>query len=240
MFFIRNKKIVIDCFTSIKAVYDFAPIQTANNFYPSWFKTMPSSFNDGTFDSATLKTCSGLINYYQHGIILPLWCDLSVKIEKQNYNLQFADYKTVSSIHDKEQWKYYADPSKVTHFKIESPWVFKCKEDIQFLLKKPYWNFDPFFDIDIVEGILDFKYQNQVNINIFLKGNQEKLMLLKYKTPLLHIIPLAEKQIIIKNHLISDEEFLKIKKFPQVKFINNYQAIKNERSKNKKKCPFGY
>jgi len=239
MFFIRNKKIVIDCFTSDKSVYDFASIQKASNFYPSWFKKMPSSYEVNNHLSPTIKTCDGLINYYQHGMIIPLWSDLSIRIEEKKYFWFFSDNKTMAESHNSQQWQNYTDPSNVAHLKIISPWAFKCKEKIMFLFKKPYWNFEPFIDIDIVDGITDYKYQTTTNINMFLKINQNKRIDIKFKTPIAHIIPLSDRDIEIRNHLVDMKEFSNIHSTPILTFLNNYQSVKKEKIKNEKKCPFG-
>jgi hypothetical protein len=240
MFFIKKKSIVLDCFTANKDVYDFAPIQKASNFYPQWFKNMPPTYEVEKHFMPTLKTCEGFIGYYQHGIIMPLWCDLALRIEDKNFFLSFSDLKTSAVFHSPEQWKSFADPSKVGHFKINTPWAFKCKEEINFLLKNPYWHYEPFMDFDIVEGIVNYKYQSTTNVNIFLKINQSKIINVNFKNPLAHIIPLSDRRIEIKNHLISEEEFKNINRVPLVSFTNNYQTYKKELTKKTKKCPFGY
>jgi hypothetical protein len=236
MFFFKRQEIILDCFTNDKTVLDFAPIQEASNYYPSWFYTMPKEFESGIHKSATLKKCSGFIDYYKNGIIMPLWCDLAISIENKNYKWNFANTSSTAIVHNSKQWEYFVDPNEVGHLKLNAPWKIKCNKEINFLFKKPYWNSNPFNDINIVEGIVEFKYQNTANINLLLKLNQYKEILLKYNDPLLNIIPLTEKKIKIKNHLIEFKEFQDMT--DEITFVNNYRIRKKILQNKEKKCPF--
>ena len=206
MFLFKRKEIILDCFTNNKTALDFAPIQKASNYYPSWFNSMPIDVDGITHKNSTLKRCEGFINYYRNGLIMPLWSDLGILIQGLDYKWNFADNKSIAMVHGSNQWDAFVNPKEYGHLKIVSPWHFKCNKEIDFLFKRPYWNFDPFNDISIIEGIINFKYQHTTNINLFLKINQFKQLLLKYNEPLLHILPLTEYEIKVKNHLIDDKE----------------------------------
>ena len=72
--------------------------------------------------------------------------------------------------------------------------------------------------------------------NLFLKINQFKQLLLKYNEPLLHILPLTEYEIKVKNHLIDDKEFYGM--IADMSFNNNYRIRKKVMKSKEKKCPF--
>ena len=54
---------------------------------------------------------------------------------------------------------------------------------------------------------------------------------IKATKPLVHLIPLTEKKVVVKNHIVSNQEYRQIQnKYKKVFFTNNYKKIK--------KCPF--
>ena len=237
MFWFKRKEIVLDCFTSNKSAYDFSQIQPSANYYPNWFHTMESKVDFGTHETSTLKKCEAFLNYYRNGFIMPMWSDLGISIEGMNYKWDFADYKSIAQVHPADQWSNFINPTEYGHLKILTPWHIKCNKEINFMFKRPYWNYNPFdADINIVEGILNFKYQNASNINLFLKINQNKKLLIKFNDPLIYLLPLSEHSIKIKSHLISEKEFYEI--VPDLTFMNNYRIKKKILKEKEKKCPF--
>lgn len=246
MFFIKKSEVIFDTFTSNEQAYKYYSIQKASEFFPSSIKTAPSKYLDYTkFEQSTLKRCVGVLEYYKHGFILPLWTDIEFKFNesvKGVYNWRAASNIELAS-HNPQQWDFYTEKDKVTHIKITSPWSFKCKEDIRFLWQRPYWNFNPFENHSFPSAIIEYKYQRATELNLFLDVNSDNIFL-KANTPMAHIIPLTDKQIVIKNHLVSEEEYKKISNFNRKSTFANayYDNKKNEieYEKKQKKCPFGF
>ena len=232
MFFIRQKKIILDCFTCDKSVFDYAQIDYANNFYPKWLKSIDKNYEDGLKITSTIKKCEGLLQTYQHGFIIPLWCDLAINVENKNYNWQFADFKTEVEVHSSKQWDNFADPTKQGHMKIISPWQIKTKDEIYFNYTAPYWNLNLDDNFSIPSGIVNYKYQYGTNINLFINLCQNRKINLEFGTPIAHVIPLSEKNIELKHHLISYFEWQNIS--PKLKFNNQYNT-KKRLDQNKEK-----
>jgi hypothetical protein len=91
-------------------------------------------------------------------------------------------------------------------------------------------------DFNLLDGVLDFKYQNGTNINFFLNNTIRNQVLLEAGTPMLHMIPLTEKKLEIKLHLIEEIEYTKMFALNNAtpKFSGNYA----EKKKLNATCPF--
>ena len=239
MFFLKRKEIILDCFTNNKSAYDFSQIKPSSNYYPNWFYTMKNKIDFETHEMATLKKCEAFLNYYRNGFIIPMWTDLGIYIENMKCKYIFADHVSTAQNHNSEQWSEFINPMEYGHLKIMSPWHIKCKKEINFMFKRPYWNYHPFdADINIVEGILNFKYQHSSHINLFLKINQQKKLSIKFGDPLIYLLPLTDYNVKIKSHLISDKEFFELN--TDLTFINNYRIKKKILKEKEKKCPFNF
>ena len=239
MFLFKKKKIVLDCFTYNSSAYEYGKIERASKFYPDWWKNTPRKHDKNPIGtSTTIKTCPGLIENYQYGVMLPLWSDLNIFINsaEKSCSWQYADNNSRIESHPPIEWDKYVDPSTHIHLKMDTPWVFKCKEDVPFMYMKPYWNYQPFSSISVPTGILNYKYQHTTNFNMFVNATLDAHIELKHGDPLAHMIPIDNREVIIHNHLIDDKEYAKF--FTRLKFNGNYNAIKKLRQEKESKCPF--
>jgi hypothetical protein len=243
MFFFKKTKVVIDCFTNSSAIYNYSPIQQSNKFIPNWFKDIPLSYRDGDnfLDYPTIRTCSGFLNLYNQGLMLPLWSDLKIQIKDNLIRWQFSDKITEISTHSSLQRGSYLPESEYYHLKIQSPWLFSCKDDIQWTFNSPTWNQQNPNDYFILPGIVDYKYQTETNINIMINHKIDRTIDIPFNTPMAQIIPITEKKLIVKNHLLSDQEYkhMRDKNARDIKFLGQYRTVKSLIDK-KRKCPFGF
>ncbi len=237
MLFIPRAKLVVDCFTYQRNAFELFPIDHAVNFFPEWWKHMPKeSEHMGLFPVSTMKRCSGIHDLYKSGIILPLWSDLAMRFESNKWDFQFADKETVITPHSPEQWKYYADPTKYLHIKIESPWALYTKKPINWTLIKPAWNFPPDSNLNIVTGVLNFRYQHGTHINALLPVKPTKEILLAGQ-PMAHFIPQSDKEIVLKHHYVTEQEYHhRYAGRLEHSFVRGYQRAVGIRKD--KKCPF--
>jgi hypothetical protein len=240
IFIFKKKEIVLDCFTTEPQVYNFNKIARASDYYPEWLKNTKKEYNTGLFKESTIKKCIALIEMYKHGAVMPLWADLLIKVNNKNINWQFADFKSQMTNHSSQQWDNFADENKYNHFKIYSPWHFQTKKDVKFYWTKPFWNFPLKEDIDyqVPTGIIDYKYNHSTHINLFVDTSKDKEIFFNAGTPLIHIIPLSENKLIIKNHLVDKLDHLKFS--ARYTFQDSYKTKKASSIKNEKKCPFGF
>lgn len=252
IFFFKPSTMHLDCFTDRPDVYEYFPIEKGNKCYPNWWKNLPDK---QTFDienmkvNKTMKTCVGFLDFHTKSICMKLWSDLAIRItndEKtglKNWAYQFSDRHSKIDIHGVEQFEGYVK-NYFQHFKIISPWIFNCKEDISWVYVGNNWSEDLCNEMHIVPGVVDFKYQGNTQINFFLKlSGNSTFKIFKHNTPLINMFPMTEKKIKIHNHLITSEELNnKKKKSVSVSFSKKYYKIRNilKKQKEESKCPFGF
>ena len=238
MFWIKDKTIVLDSFVTEEWILNYNPIQKASNFIPQWFKEQDNYFKNGFKDMETMKQCPAILDLLNKGLVLPLWSDFSLNInqEQKEVHWEFADkidaIINTAQTHPVEQWKDYANPDKYFQLKLISPWLFNTKEDIKFHWSSSYFNNELSLPYSIMSAIVDFKYQSGTHVNMIIDLNRAKQgFTINATKPLVHLIPLTEKKVVVKNHIVSTEEYRQIQnKYKKVFFTNNYKKIK--------KCPF--
>jgi hypothetical protein len=236
--FIKPSTLHIDCLTSSKKVYDFAPIQYSSKFFPEWWKKLPKEHLDpNNMPQPTMKTCTGLLSIYKNSIIIPCWEDIIINTTETEIRLGSASNSVKSEQHAYRQ--RYGYLKNFHHTKIISPWLFKCKHDINFSWQKPMYNFENPIDFILMDGVVSYKYQNATNINLLFRKTP-KTVKLDFLQPLVLITPHTEKRLIFKNHLVPEQQ---IQQYSDrvIKYINIYNTIKKlTDEKDRKKCPFHF
>lgn len=257
--FFKKKPIYLDCYTTFNHVYDMFKVDSAKKFVPSWFKDLPSTFTDPRSINPipTAKTCVGISSFFRNGFIIPLWTDANLGYATvsngytNNIQLvtQFSDGFTKGQVHEQKQIGNEFMPEETyTHFKIFSPWVFECSEDIDWLWSQPTYNFKYPDQLIILPGALEFKYNSNVFINCSIRKLNETrtptMLQLEAGQPLVHLIPITDREVVVRNHLVNLEEWNRIsQKNNRAFFFNNHNKKRNflkKQEENKNKCPFGF
>jgi hypothetical protein len=241
-FFHRRKKIVVDCFTSDQTAYHYAPIVRATKLFPDWWQNMPLS-DPNSIDfiaSANMKRCWGFVELYKRSIMLPLWSDYHFKISKDRYEwskpMQIPALQCGVQEHNKLQYGNSFDDYH--HAKLISPWNFREKRGINFIMTGALWHMEN-YDFKIMPGILEFKCQSHTNVNIFLaKKQMPYVVFLSIAKPLVYLTPLSEDKIVIKNHLVSENEMMRL--IPTMPFSGLAELLKIKNKQESRKCPFGF
>jgi len=247
LFLFKRKLFTIDAFVPDQLTGELFPITHASSILPEWWKKIPSTYDDvnspsNKIKTYTIKKCPGFRDLYTKGFVIPLWSDLVIETKFDgDIRYQFASGSPASIIdsHNRLQFGNYFD--NLIHAKISSPWFLSEKTGIKFHFSNPVWNLINVFDGNILPGIIDFKYQHQTNINMFLpKVNQSYY--LEAGTPLVHLHPLTEKKVSIKIHCVSADEMTKIhqRSNNHFKFTGSFDTKKRimDKSITERKCPF--
>lgn len=244
MFFFKKKDVVVDAFISetYAHAYDYAPIDYAENFIPDWWKKLPRSELD--FDimnrkNESMKSCAGFIDHVNKGLIIPLWSDLMLRTDPPNlYFFRFSDALSNCESHATSQRVGFQDDR--INVKIISPWLLKSEKNVSFTFLPAFWHNDVKQDFDIAIGTTNFYYQNSTHMNLLVDVG--KKISLKSGRPLLHLMPLTERKINLKRHLVTEQEFLRLnKRMVGMSFTSAYYKLKKHREKmesQQSKCPF--
>jgi len=239
----------VDAFTYDGVLHNSYPIVKSSQYMPEWWKKLPVSMHDDTqphalIKFATMKRCNGFTDFYANSFTLPLWSDVSIELQliegHKVWRYKFADESSTIDTHDDRQFTNFVDHRLYQQFKFVSKWRLKEKTGVKFLMAHPTWNMSELnFKFQILPGVIDFKNQHALHINSMWKYPTEGLdsTLLEADTPLAHIIPLTDKAISIRTHLVSYEEYVQL--YGNYKFTGKYKEQEKINERNQKKsCPF--
>lgn len=249
---LRNKlagPVYVDCYTADPAVYDLARITRASKYLPGWWKHVPlyttrpvhETFPASAVEFGTMRSCIGFQDLYKTSFCLPMWSEFVISVDPEgsyNFVWRYADGRSDAEVHPEEQRGTFLPANKFQHVKLFSPWMLKCKENVSFLMHDTVWD-KPNGDAGVIipPGILEFKYQASVNINMFVEKlpDVSKTLTISYGTPLVFLTPLTERKVILRYHLVSKEE-LTTKARPMLSFRNIYKTIVKAK-KEQEQCP---
>ena len=237
MFLLKKQKITLDAFTYHSGVHEHFPIVEANKCFPQWWKDLPkvkevrrTRILPLSIPMGTAKTCAGIIANYTHGFIMPMWSDLIIGTsERGDFTHEYAASQLMPSITKHE------DDTINRHgiaLKIATPWMFKEKSGVDFYLTSPFYNtLDKVNRVTTTPGVINFRDQNTVNMNIMLP-HADSVLRYDAGEPVLHLIPLTDKEVRIVCHKVSKEEYDDI-------YLSHYRSsFVNTYTKQKKRCPF--
>ena len=203
-FFFKKSKIVLDCFTYVPEVELLFPILRAEERLPQFWKKLPPTVKHNGPMRGTMKTCPGVGNLYRSGFIIQSWQEMWIGIEN---GVRWFPEDCLET-HSSKQWL----DSYLTgfyHVKLLSPWKIKEKTGVNFLYTNCFWHDDTFKPF-VVNGVVDYKYQHTTSVNMLIpKTIFPKEVNIPLNKELAHVIPMSEKDIDIKMHTVTQEEFVK-------------------------------
>jgi hypothetical protein len=244
MFFFKRSKIVVDTFTSHPAVFDQFPIVSAGECMPEWWKEMSSSYQTINRFSVptrmpTVKRCDGIIDYYKTGFVIPMWEEVTLKTLMAG-QWAFESSNGIAAIgeHNRDQFASSAAFNDYIIIKFKPPWLITEKTGVQFIFTQPIWNQLKKLHQGMVIplGVLDYRNQTSAAINIMFP-KKDSIYQFEVGEPMAHIIPLSEKELKVKTHLVTQAEYEILDKRGNFrpKFMGSY---KRSKQLNKGKCPF--
>jgi hypothetical protein len=244
MFFFKKNEVVVDAFISERYAhaYDYAPIDYAEKFIPDWWKKLPKAeldFETMGRKKESMKTCAGFIDHMSRGLIIPIWSDLMLRTDyPDTYKFQFSDGISNCESHaTRQRGSFQSDRINI---KIISPWLLKSEKNVSFTFLPTFWNNDIKPNYDLAIGTTNFYYQNSTHMNLLINPGEK--ISLNFGKPMLHIIPLTEKKIKLKRHLVTDDEWTRHnKRMIGMSFTSAYFKLKKHREKmeiKESKCPF--
>lgn len=236
--FCKTKPVDVYLYTTREDVFNHARPKKASNFLPDWWKKLPKTLtNDGPdqplFPLFTLKACPAFTNLYASGFMFPMWSDLNVEVDGDNFKYQFADRASSLTLHLKSQFGSYDLIDKYLHLKILNPWMTLSKSKINFLTVSPIWNNFGCDDIVVLPGVYGFRQPVFANINLlFKKAPQKTIHSLLFGQPIVHMVPLTERPVRLHYDLVSEADMVRLKnKSPM------FMMWDNRYRRSEKLCP---
>lgn len=240
MFFFKRSTITLDCFTSREGVITSTPITPAIRHIPDWWKDLPKEFvmPPDVSPLATMRTCSGMVEFYSNAIAIPLWSEMAVEVFDGTYRWQFADRVTEATVHSALQRGSYLPETNYGHIKIHSPWLLSTNESVNWVWTHPTYSFDKPEEFVVLPGVNNFSKQSASNINIMVPLHTNRRFTIPANQDMVHMIPMSDKKVKVKRHLVSEEEFKsRLSRDDITSFINKYKTNQQLR-KMYSDCPF--
>lgn len=214
-----TKKIIVDCFVNYPQVVEKYGIQKSIKVTPDWWRKLPSFYmrkHDSlqvTHRQNTMKKCLGLVDLYRESWTLPMWTDMALRTsEDGTYGFITPISILGKPIYDHDPGQHGNNFKNFFAMKLTSPWFLFEKKGIKFAFVGADWsllNSHP--DVRIPSGLLDFKYNNATNVNLFLPRKNAEYQF-SAGTPLGHFIPLTDRRVEFKTHYVSESEYKEIMK----------------------------
>lgn len=203
-------------YTHEQMACEYAPIDFSYKNLPIWWSETPRSDAAG---AATIKSCHGFHKLFKRSITIPFWTSATVEVsdvDDKEFGLYYScsDGTEIESKELTEGVKNYTGNDGIS-LKIYTPWKIKCNKPVEFLMTQPVWNDREFVEnFTLLPGVLDFKYQNDLNVMLYTKRLKEaKRYEIKPQTALAMLVPMFEDEIEIKHILVSKEEWNNIGNF---------------------------
>jgi len=250
MFWFKRKKVVVDCFVNIPAVYELFKIDKANKFIPSEWKALPA-FEELRADEkprtkmtvpvSTAKRCFALGNLFSTGFVIPAWSDFGIEVfHDSTFNVADPMKVMQRETASHPSWMYWDTLYKgYQHIKLCSPWLIREKSGVQFHWSQiDYQNTDRYANVHILTGVLDYKAQHDTHVNMFVKKGS--ITQFKAGEPLVQVVPLTELDVELKCHLITDYEHAQMSRAYGQKVMWYGQHRELSKVKKESKCPFNF
>lgn len=201
----KKKKLILTANTYSTGLIEFFPVVKGASVYPSWFKRLPKGVPN-------VRVCAGMTDLYSNSLVMPCWQDYEITIFP-NGDVQ-ADVPNTSvgiARHDIENQATGAWPRHV-NVKLISPWIFTCNEDVLWTMVQPVWSQTSPTDYTLITGMLEFKYQNQTNVNLLfpIPVGTEKTYTIKAGDPVAMFVPMTERNVDLELKYVDDRDIKKI------------------------------
>lgn len=212
MKFFTRKPIELHCYTYRPDVFNYAPIQMSIETPRKFLKKLA-----GAEKTTSAKHCPSIRGIFNLGITMPLWSDLELQIpslgdESAQWQYQYSDLQSSVDSHFFAQLNAPEQDKKFLCLKLESPWMFQCADEVDFLVMGEQLELLKYGLVQTMNGVLNFKHQHGTNINIIVSKKESKeRFVLPFFTPILRLIPLTERKVTVVNHLITKEHFSNLK-----------------------------
>lgn len=246
MFLFKKRKLVLDLFTCRQMIFDAAKPKLAPHYYPEWWKELKTEIpsNDELFPIATMRRCMGFVDHYKHGFIIPMWSDFRIElgpIGDTYFRAQCSDNTSGLNEHPEALRGAYLPATHYQHLKLHTPWAAKCKEDVYWKWEQPTWSYRNPNKSIVLPGTIEYKYQYSMNANLMFAREAGKTMIeIPFQQPLVHVTPLTERELELRHHMVSREEYDTLMQGEKLSNINRYRSYRRVRESEERKCPFGF
>lgn len=239
--FMKKPKVIVDCLVTENSVYQLAPIKRAVHYFPDWWKKLPN-YGIGDADNnrlnkksdfkVNMKKCYGFTELYKRSFILPHWCDIHVTVEDNKYRYYSSGGEKPTEHHSDQ---YGGAFPNFMHMKLMSPWLTMEKTGkIHFAFIGATYSMDQ-YNFMIAPGVKECRYSIESHVQVLMPMGHYSFYI-PIGQPLLQIIPLTEKKVEFRNHLVTLQEWEKYK--PRTPSYMSHNQVMRINRDAQSTCPF--
>jgi len=232
----------IKWWSTIEGLESVAPIVPAKEYIPDWWKNIRASDYLSITDKGTVKNCPSFFEFFSNGFVVPLWCDLHLRVTDTEWEYKTPYNKFTFTSHNNNQFKDFVPPNYKDNIKMvlkpDCPWRVKTPPGWSISQFPMYYHYNPIFEVLPGNIWSDFHYEINQQMVIKQTGEFE----IKKGTPLAMYIPYERKKY---DYTIDgpNEENVKLTNTSSLKVLTKFRGgYKNTQAKirrqEEKKCPF--
>lgn len=235
-FFFKKPTVTIDAFVPDNYAFalEYAPIQKASKFLPEWFKNLPSLNKNIDKVKKNVKGCPGFISSLTDGFIVPMWCDLRLEWNQEDFYYAFSDRLSAIKFHSNEQASGFLDNYWI--LKVESPWLFSFSKHTKINQLPLTYFLGLDYPIKTLHGsqFTRSKFNALFSNNFFIiKKSEPEKITFKFNTPFVHFTLSSEQNYKLNCHIDTKKYNLIANTIKtQISFVRNslWQTIMDKKN----------
>lgn len=222
---------------TVQGLDDVVPVQKSIEYIPDWWKNSQNFITGNVLDKGTVRHCPSFPELFRMGYVIPLWCDLYIKVDENGILWKSPDKRFQFEIHKDEQYRNLIPPHARKDvsiiLKTLCPWRLKTSPGYSVLQVPMFYHFNEYFEA--LPGVIWTDIHHEINQQIIIKKFGE--FIIQRGTPLVTYIPYKREEIqfecIPENEQLKRSGEISSLHF-MTKFIRGYKLQQNQI----KKCPF--
>ena len=235
-FWKQKEKPEIRWWSVIDSVEKVTPIVPAREYIPDWWKKVERMIDSRVDNKGTVRNCPSFPEYINQGFVVPLWTDVYLKIERNEWEWKTPSKQFSFSSHADEQFRdwvpqHIKDNTSIV-LKPACPWRVKTPPGWSVWQLPMYYHYNPLFET--LPGIIWSDIHHEINQQMLFKQYGE--FNIPRGTPLAMYVPYERNKYTYKvegptmeNAAWTNEAFIHITS----KFKGGYKLHQAE----VKKCP---
>ncbi len=178
----------------------------AKYFIPKWFKDIPNT------DGMSVKVCPSFPDYFSQGYIIPMWSDVRLNYDGENWGWETPINNTKWDTHSNNQFLEYTD-AKFNGidgqfvFKSVSPWRIVTPPGWSVLQLPLFYHFNQ--DWSVLPGVIDTDTYHEINQQVLYHGNGGDVII-KCGDPFVLYVPFKRSNKLDHEIFYQTEKYKKI------------------------------
>ena len=186
----KKKKINVFPLPGYESLLDIPELhpKPAGAFIPKWFKSIHPK-------KGTIKDCPVIPEYLSQGIVVPMWCDLYIKVTDNELFIETPQNYFEVEQHENGQFLNYINPDDNRIYgivKLICPWLIQTSKNLSVYQLPTTYHFNA--DFSVMPGTIRTDVHHTINQQLFIHKKNEWIFIQR-GTPIVHYIPYINKKI---------------------------------------------